>query len=236
MPNPYEADAATQFDEDPANRCACVLLLDVSGSMVGRPIKELDEGLAAYRDTLASDALARKRVEVAVVTFGGTVDIAHAFSTADVFHPPDLRPRGDTPMAQAVNVALDMVDARKQEYRSHSVGYYRTLVLLLTDGGPTDGDTPLWEDAVRRVKDGEDQRKFAFVAVGIEGADFERLRELSVREPLKLKGLDFRSLFLWLSSSQQAVSRSKSIEQVPLTNPTAPDGWAINWFCSERGV
>lgn len=186
----------------------------------------MQEGLIAYRDSLAADSLARKRVEVAVITFGGTVDVAHAFSTADLFNPPSLASRGDTPMAQAVNAALDMVDARKQEYRSHGVGYYRPWVFLITDGGPTDANTSLWPEAIRRVKEGEETKKFSFFAVGVEGADFERLQELSVRAPLKLKGLAFRSLFQWLSSSQQTVSRSKPDEEVPLTNPTAPDGWA----------
>ena len=56
-PNPFVADAATQFAENPENRCACVLLLDVSGSMAGKPIAELQEGLTVYRDSLAADSL-----------------------------------------------------------------------------------------------------------------------------------------------------------------------------------
>jgi uncharacterized protein YegL len=225
-PNPFVTDTATQFAENPENRCACVLVLDVSGSMAGRPVAELQEGLTVYRDSLAADTLARKRVEVAVLTFGGTVEVAHAFTTAEFFTPPSLSTRGDTPMAQAVNAALDMIEARKNEYRTNGVGYYRPWVFLITDGGPTDANTSLWPEAIRRVKEGEETKKFSFFAVGVEGADFERLKELSFRDPLKLKGLAFRSLFQWLSSSQQSVSRSKPGEDVPLSNPTAPNGWA----------
>lgn len=214
------------FADNPEPRCASVLLLDVSGSMEGKPLEELQAGLAVYRDELAADALAKKRVEIAVITFGGTVDVVHQFSTAEYFLPPSLTSKGDTPMGQAVVTALDLLDQRKKDYRQNGIQYYRPWVFLITDGAPTDDHTPQWRDAVEKVHKGEEQRAFSFFAVGVEGADMAKLKELCKREPLKLKGLRFRDLFQWLSNSQQTVSRSNPDDSVPLKNPTAPDGWA----------
>lgn len=213
---------AVTFAENPDPRCPCVLLLDTSGSMQGKPLDELNAGLALYRDELAADALASKRVEVAIVTFGGRVQTMQDFATADSFFPPQLQASGDTPMGAAIVQALEMLQQRKEVYRQNGVLFYRPWVFLITDGGPTDA----WQVAAERVNKGERDKAFSFFAVGVEGANVEVLSKISTREPLTLSGLRFRDLFKWLSNSQRAVSRSQTGESVALENPAVPGGWA----------
>src|SRR5215475_1299053 len=62
--------AAAEFADNPEPRCPCLLLLDNSRSMAGRPISELNAGLTLFKEELVGDALAAKRVEVGVVSFG----------------------------------------------------------------------------------------------------------------------------------------------------------------------
>jgi uncharacterized protein YegL len=63
----------TEFAENPEPRCPVVLVLDTSGSMQGKAINELNEGLRAFASALKSDRLASLRVEVAMIAFGGKV-------------------------------------------------------------------------------------------------------------------------------------------------------------------
>jgi uncharacterized protein YegL len=61
----------------------------------------------------------------------------------------------------------------------------------------------------------------------VEEANMDVLKQLGVEPPLKLKGVQFRQLFKWLSDSQSKLTRSNPGDKVQLTDPRAPGGWAV---------
>ena len=207
-----------EFAENPDPRCSCILVLDCSNSMnriegySNSPIDELNKGLQVFKEKLSNDALASKRVEVTVLKFETNVEVINEFETADSFEPQQLEASGLTSMGAAIEKAIQMLNQRKAVYKANGIAYYRPWIFLITDGEPTDE----WTNAASLVHDGERKKQFAFFAVGVQGANMDILKQISVREPLMLKGLDFTSLFQWLSNSMSTVSNSQENEQINL--------------------
>jgi len=209
---------------NPEPRCPCVLVLDTSGSMSGAPIEELNRGVETLINELCLDGLASKRVELAVVTFGTGVQLSSDFTPPGAFHPPHFHTGGATPMGEAVVRACELIETRKAEYREAGVQYYRPWVFLITDGEPTDTDSQHWQNAVRRVHDGEASKQLLFFGVAVKEANQRTLDTLCPpnRPSVKLKGLHFSEMFRWLSSSLKGVSSSTPGTQLQLP---IPSGW-----------
>ena len=127
-----------------------LFLVDVSGSMTQR-ITRLVSGLQLLKDEILKDDVAKRRIEVAVMAFGGSNDESGVRLVQD-FVPVEnldvdyisrlLIPGGSTPMGYALLKAVDVVEGRKQQYKSQGINYYRPWIWLITDGYPTDIYTP----------------------------------------------------------------------------------------------
>ena len=134
--------------------CATVLLLDTSHSMSeNNRIDQLQAGLNQFKREVCEDELARKRVDIAAVTFGETVDVAQPFTPIEQFVPCQLAPRGRTPMGAAIRSAIELIEERKNHYKTLGVDYYRPWIFLLTDGEPTDMrvGSALWQETINKI-------------------------------------------------------------------------------------
>lgn len=204
-------------------RAPLVLVLDCSGSMQDdNKIGLLNDGLKTLATELKNDPIAARCGRVLVISFGGDNDIELMGDWTDAmdFEPPELRAGGLTPMGAAMRCALDEIESQKSQMRTAGVSYKRPIVMLLSDGEPTDE----WQQVAADCKAAETAHKVNVMAIGIGNeANRSILGAFSNKGALNLQGLKFKELFIWLSRSIQAVSRAANGGTVQL-NPV--DSWA----------
>lgn len=202
--------------DNPTPRVPVALCLDVSGSMFGKPMEELNAGVARYLEEVRKDELALSSAETALVTFGDTAQRIADFDTADRLQPPALEADGITDMGAGLTLALDLLEQRKKAYQSAGVDYYQPILVVMSDGAPN-GDPRVLKAAVERIQEQLDRRKLTVVAVGLgPDADLEMLGRLSRRQAVRLSGTRFREFFLWLSRSVASVSATLPGEEPAL--------------------
>ena len=215
-----------EFAENAAQRSPFVLVLDCSDSMTEvrpgqdrSPLEALNGGLDRLVTALHADPLARKRAEVSFVAYGTEVADPTEFVTVDNLVLPELKPLGITASGAALNAAFDAVEARKATYKENGIGYTRPTVLWLSDGLATD-DT---SEAKRRIAEYTEKKKLTLFPIAVEGADMDAMSEVAGKQALKISGLKFEELFLWLSASAAALSASSPGDKVAAPSP---EGWA----------
>jgi uncharacterized protein YegL len=236
--NDFAAEAAANYEQ----KCLCVLVLDVSGSMreviggdtrnTGKTkmvdgklyniveggitkIDELNNGLQGFYKEIESDESTSLRLEVSLITFSHIVTTVQEPALVENFKMPILEAEGETAMVDAVNAAIDKVQARKKWYKSTGQNHYRPWIILMTDGEP-DSDQDV-AGLSARIKADTAAKKYAFLPIGVEGANMAVLNQIAGNIPaMHLNGAKFQQFFKWLSASMEIVVKAKEGETVSL--------------------
>lgn len=211
---------STDLIENPSTRCACMVVLDTSGSMSGQPIHELNNGIKQFISALKEDEVAAYSVDVGIISAGGQVTEILPFTTAmEVEHDYNLSATGNTPLGEATRLALQRLEQRKNDYKRAGVSYYQPWLVIISDGVPTDS----YEQYAQQAKSLSEQRKLVVMPLAVNGADINVLDKFSHRGAKKLNGLKFSEFFEWLSASMSRVSASTSTS-ASITLPST-GGW-----------
>ena len=206
--------------EQPVNyeqKCPCILVLDVSGSMDGRSINQLNDGLEKFSRDVMDDQITKSRLEVGIVTFGSSVSVAQEPKLIDQFDMPRLSANGTTKLVDGVREGIRMAEGRKLWYRDTGQNYYRPYVILITDGA-SDSDQDI-AGLAQEIQRGVSGKHFNFWAFGVEDADMNMLQSISdpSAPPLLITNCDFAGFFKWLSNSVEKVVRSREGDKIDFT-------------------
>lgn len=213
---PVQPDGAISALGEP--HLACVLLLDVSGSMYGEPIENLSRALERFREAVYKDELARKRVDIAIVTFSDDIQVINQMflPVEQMEERYELRAYGDTMMAEAIMEAVTMVRQRNHEYEDLGVTHFKPWIFMITDG-ESHSFAPKMEQAIRLVHEQEEKGRLSFWALGTGEYNSNQLFALTKRV-IELKEQNFEGIFDWLSESMVTISNSRVGENVVLSD------------------
>ena len=179
------------------------------------PIDELSGGYEVFRTEIDKHPLARKMAEVAIITFGGSVNLMQPFVEARYLPERRFTADGATPMGAAINLGIDELTQRKSQYKTQGLSYVRPWFVVISDGAPTD-DPEYFAQAAQRLKDYEEKKGVSVFAIGVGPfADLNALSKLGHRPPkLIRKPAAFQEFFAWLCAAMIAGSTSKEGEQL----------------------
>lgn len=132
----------SKFTAPKAKLLPVILLLDVSGSMSGEKIRNLNDAVRDMLNTFRNTENGETEIHVAVITFGAEVKLHQALASAGDIQWHDLSASGGTPLGVAFQMAKAMIED-KDVLPKHRV--FRPTVVLVSDGRPGDS----WENPLR---------------------------------------------------------------------------------------
>lgn len=188
------------------------VLADVSGSMRGEKINELNLAMREMLSTLQNVDDIRGKFQLCVIAFGGEVTVPLPLSDLDGIILPELTAAGNTPMGEAFDRVRELIE----DQGVVSSRAYAPTVVLISDGIPTDCSAEVsqsknyanWEP-LNRLHSGGRAAKSQRLALGIGGdADYEMLRafvdhpEIPVIKANDVSGIT--KFFHWVTLSTMA--------------------------------
>ena len=203
-----------QLQDNTEQRLACVLVLDGSSSMHGEKIDKLNEGLKSLEQALKDDDAASSRVQMLVIRIGGNADadIITDWTDAMNWQAPTIEANGMTPLGSGAKLGLRSIEKQKKNYQANGISYNRPWMILISDGEPNDS----WEKIADDCREAENKNKVTIFPIGVEGADMQILSKFSNKSAIKLEGLQFNELFIWLSKSLSTGSQASAGEKIQL--------------------
>jgi len=193
-------------------RIPICLVLDISGSMAkNQNIDTLNENVNYFLNFVRNNPKSRRIADIAIVLLGGGVNVYSYYKQIDEIEFKPFEPFGNTPMGEAMNVAINLLQDRKQYYRQNEIEHYKPIIVLMTDGAPTDQYKPAAQKISKLILD----KEVKLYPVGI-GDEFDPsiMREFSpLITPKVLENKEEVALLFQLLSQSSSNPEDDSLDQ-----------------------
>lgn len=203
-------------------RLPIYFLVDVSESMVGTPIEEVQAGMRTIIQNLRVDPYALETVFVSIIAFAGKAKVLSPLTELYKFYPPVFPIGGGTALGKGLECLMDDIDRNVRKTTMEEKGDWKPIIFLFTDGNPTDN----YAAAFRRWND-RYRRHCSLVAISIgDNVNVLTLAQIT-NDILLLKDTDqesFCQFFKWVTASIKTTSMSVSEEQTDGVKLAPTDG------------
>lgn len=202
-------------------RLPVYFLVDVSESMVGTPILQVQDGMRSIIQDLRVDPYALETAFVSIIAFAGKAKMLMPLTELYKFYPPVFPIGGGTSLAAGLTMLMDDMDASLQKTTLEVKGDWKPIIFLFTDGNPTDDCQAAfarWNAKYRRA--------CSLVAISLgDNVNVDILGQLT-DDVLLLKNTDaesFKKFFKWITASIKTSSvavneQNKEGVQLPPTS------------------
>lgn len=189
-------------------RLPIYFLIDVSESMAGEPIEQVQNGIAEIIKELRTDPYALETVFISVIAFAGKTISLVQLTELYKFYPPKFPIGGGTSLGQGLEFLMNDMDQNINKTTLDQKGDWKPIIFLFTDGMPTDNIDPAVEKWNRRYR-----RSSNLISVSIgDNLDTSVLAKIT-ETVLLLKNADketFKKFFKWVTASIKTSSLSVS--------------------------
>ena len=187
-------------------RLPIYFLVDISESMVGEPIEQVQKGMRTIIQELRVDPYALETAFVSIIGFAGKATTLSPLTELYKFYPPVFPIGGGTSLGAALDYLMDELDRSIQKTTMEVKGDWKPIIFLFTDGTPTDDYSSAFARWNNKYK-----HSCNLVAISIgDNVNTQVLGQIS-DDVLRLNNTDeesFSRFFKWVTASIKATSVS----------------------------
>lgn len=121
-----------------SRRLPIYFLIDVSESMVGEPIQQVEEGLSTIIQALKTDPVAIETVYISIIIFAGEAKTLIPLQEIINFYPPKFPIGGGTSLSKGLGHLMYELRRNIIKTTAEQKGDWKPIIFLFTDGVPTD--------------------------------------------------------------------------------------------------
>lgn len=210
-----------KFTTPSAKPLPVVLMLDVSGSMSGDKIDNLNTAVQEMLRAFAREEKMETEIIVAVITFGGQVSLHLPYTKTSQIQWSTMHASGNTPMGAALRMLKSMIED-KTVTPSRA---YRPTIVLVSDGQPNDEWQKPLEDFISNGRSSKCDRMAMAIGRDADTAILKRFIEGTPHELFFAENAgQLHEFFQRVTMSVTLRSKSQNPDVVPRPADLSFDG------------